>query len=308
MPVFKAVLLAAASVAGVQVMTAKVEESAERAPTAGHAKEIEAWRAGRIERLTAPDGWLSLVGLPWLKAGRNTIGSAKDNDIVLAKAPPHLGAITVAGGKATIGLAAGSVATIDGKRAKRAVLLDDSHEAPTTVAFGTVRFYLVERGGRLGLRVKDSEAETRTKFAGIESFPVDPSWRVEADWTPFDPPRTLEVPNVLGSVDRMIVPGKATFLRDGKRFELLPVLETADAKELFLIFADRTSGKETYGAARFLYADLPKDGKVVLDFNKAYNPPCAFTPFATCPLAPPENRLAVPVRAGERKYTGPGAH
>ena len=115
---------------------------------------------------------------------------------------------------------------------------------------------------------------------------------------------TLDIPTVLGTVDKMPVPGKAVFTRDGKTYELLPVLETADAKELWFIFADRTSGKETYGSGRFLYADMPKEGKVVIDFNKAYNPPCAFTPYATCPLAPPENRLALPVTAGEKKYRG----
>ncbi|MGB3046730.1 DUF1684 domain-containing protein, partial [Dokdonella sp.] len=137
-----------------------------------------------------------------------------------------------------------------------------------------------------------------------EAYPVDPSWRIEAKWVAFDPPHTLEIPNVIGTLDRMPVPGKAIFERDGKAFELLPVLETEDADELFFIIADKTSGKETYGAARFIYSAMPRDGKVVIDFNKAYNPPCAFTAFATCPLAPPENRLGVAVTAGEKKYRG----
>ncbi|MCB1602854.1 MAG: DUF1684 domain-containing protein, partial [Xanthomonadales bacterium] len=134
--------------------------------------------------------------------------------------------------------------------------------------------------------------------------PVDPSWHIEARWVAFDPPHTLEIPNVLGTIDKMTVPGKAVFEHEGKTFELLPVLETEDADELFYIIADKTSGKETYGAGRFFYSAMPKDGKVVLDFNKAYNPPCAFTPYATCPLAPPENRMPVAVRAGEKKYRG----
>ena len=268
-----------------------------------HAAQIEAWRAGRIARLTAPDGWLSLVGLHWLSEGANTIGSDAGNDIVIEGTPPRLGRIELAGGKARLELdPAAREARIDGSQQRSALLRDDASESPTLVVSGTTSFYLVERNGRYGLRVKDSNAKTRTDFAGIDSFPIDPAWRVEAKWVPFDPPHELEVPNVLGQVDRFPVPGKAVFERDGRTFELLPVVEEPGAKELFLIFADRTSGKETYGAGRFLYAPMPENGRIVLDFNKAYNPPCAFTPYATCPLAPPENRLDVRVTAGERKY------
>lgn len=282
---------------------ASVAIAATPAP-AGHAQEVEAWRTQRLERLTSPTGWLSLVGLDWLRPGRNTIGGAKDNDIVIAKAPARLGVVTLDGDAVTIELEADTAATIDGGNSARATLLDDSHEKPTVVAFGTVSFYLVDRGGRKGLRIKDSEAATRTGFAGLDNYAIDPTWRIEAEWVAFDPPQSLEIPNVLGTIDAMPVPGKAVFERDGKRYELLPVLETPDAKELFFIFADRTSGKQTYGAGRFLYAAPAQDGKVVLDFNRAYNPPCAFTPFATCPLAPPENRLPIAVTAGEKRYRG----
>jgi uncharacterized protein (DUF1684 family) len=302
MLMLKTAALAAASFAGVQLMSANVETSP--AHGADYTKQIETWRTQRVERLKAPGGWLSLIGLHWIKDGKNTVGSAKSNDIVLAKGPAKLGTITLKGGKATIELDDKSGATVDGKSAKTAELLDDSHEKPTTVAFGTASFYLIDRNGKKALRVKDTEAETRTHFRGIDSFPIDPSWRVEAKWEEFKPAHTLEIPTVLGTVDKMTVPGKAVFTRGGKTFELLPVLEEPDAKEVWFIFADRTSGKETYGAARFLYADLPKDGKLVIDFNKAYNPPCAFTPYATCPLAPPENRLDLPVTAGEKKYAG----
>lgn len=297
----KTSLLLAASFAGVQLMSAKVEGG--KAP-ADYTKQIETWRAQRVERLKSPNGWLSLIGLHWLKDGRNTVGSAKDNDVVLAKGPAHLGAVVLKDGKATIELDAKADATIDGGKSKSAVLLDDSHEKPTTVAFGTASFYLIDRNGKKGLRVKDSDAQTRKDFVGIDNYPIAPAWRIEAKWEAYQPPHTLDVPTVLGTVDKMPVPGKAVFERDGKKYELLPVLEEKDAKELFFIFADRTSGKETYGAGRFLYADMPKDGKVVIDFNKAYNPPCAFTPHATCPLAPPENRLDLTIQAGEKKYRG----
>jgi uncharacterized protein (DUF1684 family) len=268
-----------------------------------YTQEIERWHAARTARLTAPDGWLSLVGLEWLKPGVNRIGSATDNDIVLAKAPAYLGTITWGErGALSISLDAGSGATIDGNAETNAVLLDDSHPAPTTIAFGSVNFVAIDRGGRKGLRVRDSEAETRTRFAGIECFPVDPAWRIDADWQPLDPPFQLATGTVIGTIENYPAPGKAVFEREGQRFELYPVVEVPGDTQLFLIFADATSGKETYGAARFLYADMPRDGKIVLDFNKAYNPPCAFTPYATCPLAPPENRMALRVTAGELKY------
>jgi uncharacterized protein (DUF1684 family) len=267
------------------------------------AQEIERWHAARIARLTAPDGWLSLVGLDWLKPGENRVGSAADNDIVLANAPARLGTITWAeDGTLSIALDRDTGATIDGDRKIEAVLLDDSHSAPTTIAFGSVNFVAIDRDGRKGLRVRDSEAPTRMQFVGIERFPVDPAWRIVADWQPLDPPFQLATGTVIGTIENYPAPGKAVFEREGQRFELYPVIEVPGDTQLFLIFADATSGKETYGAARFLYADMPRDGRIVLDFNKAYNPPCAFTPYATCPLAPPENRLGLRVVAGELKY------
>ena len=266
-------------------------------------REIDAWHAARIERLTAPRGWLSLVGLEWLKPGANRVGSAADNDIVLDKAPAYLGTVEWSGdGTLAVTLDPEVGATIDGRAVARAILIDDSHPAPTEVAFGTSSFIAVERGGRKGLRVRDSEAVTRRGFAGIERFPIDPAWRIVADWVPLDPPFQLATGTVIGTIEQYPAPGKAVFERDGRTFELYPVLEAPGDEPLFLIFADATSGKETYGAARFLYADRPRHGRIVLDFNRAYNPPCAFTPYATCPLAPPENRLAVRVPAGEKKY------
>jgi uncharacterized protein (DUF1684 family) len=267
--------------------------------------EIESWRARRLERLTSSTGWLSLVGLEWLKPGANTVGSDKGNDIVIAKAPAHLGTIDWTDGKVTATLKAGANALINSELKSSADMLDDSNEKPTTITFDSVRFYVIDRaGGKKGLRIKDSEAKTRTQFLGLDYYPIDPSWRIEAKWVAFDPPHNLEIPNVLGTIDSMKVPGKAVFEHGGKTFELLPVLESDDASELFFIIADKTSGKETYGAGRVFYSEMPKDGKVVIDLNKAYNPPCAFTPHATCPLAPPENRLGVSVEAGEKKYRG----
>ncbi|MGB5852567.1 MAG: DUF1684 domain-containing protein [Rhodanobacter sp.] len=282
-------------------------------PNASHTQEIEQWRANRVARLTAPTGWLSLIGLEWLNEGANRVGSAADNDIVLKAGPAHLGTVTLApDGSVHLALEPDSGATVDGKSVDAAVLVDDMHAAadaePTTVRFGKASFYVIERDGRKALRVKDEDAEARRHFLGIDYFPIDASWRIEADWVPFVPAHDLAMGSVIGTIDTVKVPGKAVFRRDGHTFELMPYQEEPGG-ELFFVLADRTSGKETYGAARFLYAALPAGGldhpgKVVLDFNKAYNPPCAFTSFATCPLAPPENRLGLAVTAGEKKYRG----
>jgi uncharacterized protein (DUF1684 family) len=271
---------------------------------AGYRQQIETWRAQRAERLKSPNGWLTLVGLDWLKEGVNTLGSAKDNNIVLAKAPARLGTITLAKGKANIELDAKADATIDGAKKSGAELLDDSHEKPTTVTFGSVSFYLVQRGDKFGLRIKDADAPMRKSFTGIDNFDIDPSWRIEAKWEAYNPPHEVQEPNILGQMDKVVVPGAAVFVRNGKTYRVEPVIETPGDKELFLVFADKTSGKETYGAARFVYTTEPKDGKVILDFNKAYNPPCAFTPYATCPLPTKQNRLDLRVTAGEKKYSG----
>jgi uncharacterized protein (DUF1684 family) len=278
------------------------------APVATYEQQIQQWRSGRLERLTAPNGWLSLIGLEWLKEGDNRVGSAADNDIVLKAGPPHLGTVKLAkDGALHIVLARDSTATIDGRAVTEAALIDDAHvtgdASPTLVSFGAANFYVIDRDGRKALRVKDSDAVTRKHFLGIDYFPIDPSWHIVATWVPFDPPHKLEIGSVIGTIDKVDVPGKAVFQRDGHTYELLPYQEEPGG-ELFFVIADRTSGKETYGAARFLYSALPKDGKVILDFNEAYNPPCSFTPFATCPLAPPENRLDLRITAGEKKYRG----
>jgi uncharacterized protein (DUF1684 family) len=276
------------------------------AVAADFSQQTQQWQGKRLANLTAPSGWLSLIGLEWLKDGANRVGSASDNDIVLKAGPAHLGVVTLSkDGALHIVLDKNSGATIDGKPISEGDLVDDMRAgdgSPTTVAFGSANFFVIDREGRKALRVKDSNAETRTHFLGLDYFPTDPSWRIVADWVPFDPPQELEIGSVLGTINKEKVPGKAVFHRDGHTYELMPIQEEPDS--LFFVIADRTSGRETYGAARFLYAELPKDGKVVLDFNRAYNPPCAFTPYATCPLAPPENRLDLAVTAGEKKYRG----
>lgn len=269
-----------------------------------HENDVAAARARRLELLTAPGGWLSLIGFEWLQEGANRIGTAEDNDVVLSTGPAHLGTIVLAAdGTVSIELAKGSGALVDGRAVERAALRDDAKgSTPSEVRFGSATLFVIERDGRKAVRVKDEQAETRVGFEGLEYFPIDPTWRVVADWVPFDPPYELELGTVIGTIEKENVPGKAVFMRDGRVFELYPIQEVPEA--LFFVFGDLTSGKETYGAGRFLDTGLPVDGKLVIDFNEARNPPCAFTPYATCQLAPPENRLDVRVEAGELKYAG----
>lgn len=295
MRMWKTFLLGAAIVAAAPWGHAMTSEA--------HRAEIETWRAQRIEGLTKAQGWLSLVGLHWLREGVNRVGAAADNDIVLAGGPEHLGVITLTDGRIDLQLTPDAQANVDGQAVRHAELADDASAAPSLVSFSTLSFMVIERGGRHALRVWDSQSPTLTTFDGIDSFAVDSAWRISARWIAFDPPQTLDMPNVLGVSEMVAVPGKAVFDLDGQTFELLPIFETPDADELFFVFADRTSGRQTYGGGRFLYADMPKDGRVVLDFNKAYNPPCIFTPHATCPLAPPENRLRTAITAGEKLWS-----
>lgn len=271
-------------------------------------EEIEAWRAERVEGLKAEGGWLSLAGLHWLPEGESSIGSQPMGDVVLpASAPARVGTVSRDGERVALELAPGVEAAHDGEPFRRLELSAGGVEGePTVVELGTLSFHVIERGERIGLRVKDAEAPSRTGFAGIDSFPVDPRWRLDARFEPYDPPREIEVEDYSGGTQESTVPGAVVFEVDGTSHRL-DAIDAGD--QLFLIFADRTSGESTYGGGRYLYADAPgADGRVVVDFNKAYNPPCVFTPYATCPLPPPQNRLDLPIEAGEKKYEAPGGH
>lgn len=277
---------------------------AQDAPDSAYEAEIESWRSERTSRLTSEAGWLSLIGLHFLKDGANTIGSADDNDIVLAAGPEHLGTVHLGDyARAKIQINPGQGVLVDGEEMLSADLADGRKDKPTVVTAGTMSFYVIERGGKKALRVKDSASARRRDFVGIDYFPIDPSWRVEAQWVSFVQPKRVPIKNILGQESMAMVLGKVVFEREGHTFELLPLQDSLGAP-LFLIIADETSGEETYGAARFVYADAPKNGVVVIDFNQALNPPCAFTPFATCPLPPAENVLPIAVRAGEKDYQG----
>jgi len=246
--------------------------------------EITQWREKREAGLKADGGWLSVAGLFWLRAGANTFGSGAANDIVLADGPATAGAFELRDGKVTVGAPAREL----------------KPDSPDVLKVGRLSLFVIQRGGKFGIRLKDPDSEYRRTFHGLEYFPTNEAWRVTARFVA--EPKKIPILNVLGQTEDSECPGYAVFHLAGQELRLYPILEEPGAKELFYIFKDQSSGKETYGAGRFLYSDLPHDGKVVLDFNKAYNPPCSFTPYATCPLPPPENRLPVRVEAGEKKY------
>ena len=244
------------------------------------------WRATRHATLTSPDGWLTLVGLTWLHDG--------SNQIELPAHPPV---------KRTFVLHNAQV-SLDGK-----VLRDDTDpKGPTVEHIGSLSYEVIKRGDkngdRFGIRMKDPKSHARAHFLGLEYFPADAAYRVEARFEPYDPPKKIAITNVLGMTSDETAPGALVFTLKGQTFRIDPILEQGE-KDLFIIFKDKTSGHETYGAARYVYAPPPDaSGKTVIDFNHAYNPPCAFTPYATCPLPPPQNRLPIRIAAGEKKYAG----
>lgn len=266
----------------------------------GYNGTIEHWRQERESRLKADDGWLTVAGLFWLKEGSNSAGSATGSSIQLPRVAAHVGDFDFHEGKATFHADPDVAVLINDKPAKMAVLKADTDPGgPDKITIGDLTMFVIHRGQRYAIRLKDKESEYRRSFTNLHWYPVREDYRIVARWVPYDTPHQIAVPNILGETENEPSPGYATFILQGHEYRLDPVLED---KQLFFIFRDQTSGKETYGSGRFLYAELAKEGKVVLDFNKAYNPPCAFTPFATCPLPPKQNRLPVRIEAGELKY------
>jgi hypothetical protein len=260
-----------------------------------HRVEVEAWRDGRYEALRRDQGWLTLSGLAWLKSGVNRVGADPTSDVILPGGPGHAGTLTVTDN----GVRASGSWLHDGRPVEDLPLVDDRAGEQTMLELGSLRLCLIERGGRLALRTWDLDAPARRAFAGVDHWPVDPAWRLEARFEP-TPRRTLAVPDVLGTVEDTESPGEVVFEIGGAshRLQALPGGPTG---ELWLVFGDATNGDETYAGGRFLYTAPPgDDGLVIVDFNRAYNPPCVFSPYATCPLPWPANVLPVRVEAGER--------
>ena len=273
------------------------------APPAAYVQEEQAWRKERLDKLTAPDGWTSLVGLHWIDPGAHYVGSAAGNGIRLKVGPPQLGVIELADGRIRFRPAREADVAVDGAPARPGVLrADDDPAGPSRVVFdgGKGLATVIHRGDRYALRVKHADAPTRSGFRGLQYWPGGPDWIVDARFVPNPPGSTLDIANIIGIVEPTPNPGRVEFTRNGNAYRL-EALEGDDGG-LFLVFADRTSGHGSYGAGRFIDTPPPVGGRVRVDFNQAYNPPCAFTPFATCPLPPARNRLAMAVTAGEKAY------
>ena len=247
--------------------------------------------------------WLTLVGLFWLHEGENRVGSDQHDDVPLpsGKAPAQVGTIDFRNGKAVFKSVSGALVTNDAKAVHEIDLEPDTTGKPTVLSIGDLRMHMIQREQKFGMRVKDTHSPALAEFKGTEFFPASDSYLVEATFIPYDKPRKVAIPTVLKQDATMDSPGELEFTLNGQKMRIQAVTE--GSPELMLIIRDKTSGKTTYPAGRFIDTDAPKDGKVLIDFNRAYNPPCAFTPYATCPLPPRQNWLPTAVEAGE-KYSG----
>ncbi len=262
-------------------------------------KSFNQWKAELVAGRR--QNWLTLVGLFWLKEGANNFGSDASNSIVLPESstPAHAGAFTLQGGWVTLQMSGTSKAQVDGKLVTTAALQSDETENPTVVSLGSLRMHVIKRGVRMGIRVKDLKNPAAKSYAGPVFYPLNMAYRVTAKWLPADGKQTVNVPDVLGDTTPVPIAGTAVFQMNGHEYRLTDIGGDA-SKGLFFVFNDLTKKMDTYPGGRFLETDPVKNGSVVIDFNYAYNPPCSVTPYATCPLAPPENRLAVSVPAGEK--------
>jgi uncharacterized protein (DUF1684 family) len=263
-----------------------------------HAATVIDWWSQRDERLRDPNGWLTLVGLHWLLPGENTFGADASNAIVLAgrDVPAHAGSLWLEDEEVRLQVA--------GEEAPRPEpLAPDTTGEPTVFEIGSLHMYVILRGDRLGLRVRDHESPAIAAFRGMDHFPIDPSWRVNGRLLPAEPGTTVEIVDVTGDIGTEETPGTVEFEREGKTWKLDALPGDADERRVWLVFGDATNGAGTYAGGRFLYSEpVADDGSVVLDFNLAYNPPCVFSAYATCPLPPPQNRLPLRIEAGELEY------
>ena len=276
----------------------------------GEQASVEQWRSARVASLTSDNGWLTLAGLYWLKEGENTFGRAPGNALTLDNAAlaGSAGSFVRSGSQVRFVARAGSGVTHGGVPVTTLELASDASGNPTVLESGALRFFVIERAGNLGVRVRDLKNPHRLGFRGFEYFPVSTDWVVNARFERYVPMRHVKIVNILGMEIEMDSPGAVVFTRDGQEWRLDTVLEAPGDSELFIMFADGTSGHESYGAGRFLYIPIPTGDTVPVDFNKAYNPPCALNEFATCPLPPWQNRLSLRVTAGEKKYAGGTEH
>lgn len=275
--------------------------------------EIAAWREQHAVELQKPDGWLALAALVWLDHGDNSFGSATDNKIHMpASAPAHLGVLHLDADQVTLNPPRGGFPQgflIDAKAAQSQTLhVDADHDKnDPRMSIATLNFYVIKRGDRFALRIKDAKSAVLVGFHGLKWYPPNAHYRVTAHWVPYTPPKTFTIATLIGTSYAAQLPGSAEFTLDAKTYRLDPILEDPTVEKLFFVLRDATSATTTYAACRFLYTGFPDHGldhrgELLLDFNRLENPPCAYTPFATCPLPPKQNRLAIPLPVGERRY------
>jgi uncharacterized protein (DUF1684 family) len=260
--------------------------------------QVEEWRAEREARLRTREGWLALVGLSWLTPGENHVGAHPSSQVVLHghEVPPRVGSIWLEDGVARF-------VPHEGVDLPETLLKDDLDGDPTLLELGSVCFHLIKRGERFGVRVRDGAAPAMATFTGIDHFPIDPTWRVTARLERSPAQTTIEIEDITGAHSEDATPGSVAFEREGQTWRIAALPGDDDGETLWLIFGDATNGTDTYGGGRFLYTEaVADDGSVVVDFNLAYNPPCVFSPYATCPLPPPQNRLGLRIEAGEKVY------
>ncbi len=265
----------------------------------GYVDSVKSWQAEREENLQKDKGWLTVAGLYWLREGENWVGTATSNDFVLPEgsAPATVGVFKFHDRKATFQAENGVTITRDGKPIHKVELeMGEKH----AIEINDLKMWLHYSGERLAIRLRDLNASYRKEFAGLDWFPVDPKFRVEATFTPHTEEKKVEMLNILGDIEVFEAAGYVDFELQGQKVRMEPMKAREGA--LWLIFRDGTSGKGSYQAARFLRTEPPKNGKVVIDFNRAYNPPCAYNPHTTCPMPTKENRLEIRIEAGEKNY------
>ena len=283
----------------------------EKPDVADHEVQVRAWQADRLAGLTAERGWLTLIGLYWLEPGENRVGTAEGDAVRFDAgfAPGELASLFLEerDGSYSVRLVPkpDSGLLLNGSPAMEKTLATDADPDPDILSVGDLEFFVIRREDRFGVRAKHPQARTALEFTGLEYYPINPEWRIEARFFPYDEPKTILVPSVIGTSSESLVPGEIRFEVAGETHTLLPLSGGPDDPEWFYVFRDGTSGHGTYPSGRFLVTAAAADGKVILDFNQAYNPPCAFTPYATCPLPPRENWLTAKIEAGEKDY---GSH
>lgn len=287
------------------ILLATLAANALTPPDAAYQQSFEKWKADLVDDLK--QRWLVLAGLFWLKPGANSFGTAEDNPIVLPSGPAHAGSFELQNGNVSVEFQSQAQAKIDGKVVNAANLQSDENGKPTMMEMGSLRIYVIHRGQRLGIRVRDMNSAAARNYKGPVFFPLDMAYRVTGTFLPSDGKKTVDVPDVLGDVTPTPSPGEVRFSLNGKELTLT-ALSGDPEHGLSFVISDLTSKTDTYPGGRFLDTDPVVNGKVELDFNRAYSPPCAVTPYATCPLAPKENRLPVAIYAGEKYDRKHGTH